>query len=163
MNRREYHGEWTSTKILNVYTHLDQALVAGAFSYIGSYLAERLLDGGIGVRTPYCYPRREDFFVRRVRVVPLDFSDSEDLRRSIDGAGVLYNTYWIRFARGLTTFEQAVETSRLLFDAAAQAGSREWSTFPWPPPLRIPGCPTTRAKGQVEILKEIGQPYDLQG
>ena len=44
-------------------------------------------------------------------VAPLDFSDTEGLRRSMQGAGVLYNTYWVRFGRGRTTFEQAVENS----------------------------------------------------
>ena len=37
-------------------------------------------------------------------------------------AGVLYNTYWVRFGRGQTIFEQAVENFRTLFGAAAQAG-----------------------------------------
>ena len=53
---------------------------------------------------------------------PLDFSDPEDLRRSLEGVGVLYNTYWIRFRRGQTTFDQTVRNSRVLFEAAAGAG-----------------------------------------
>ena len=40
----------------------------------------------------------------------------------MEGAGVLCNTYWIRFGRGRTTFDQAVDNSRVLFDAAARAG-----------------------------------------
>ena len=52
----------------------------------------------------------------------LDFSDPEGLQQSMEGAGVLYNTYWIRFGGGWTTFEQAVENSGVLYEAAAQAG-----------------------------------------
>ena len=40
----------------------------------------------------------------------------------MEGGGVLYNTYWIRFGRGRTTFEQAVANSRTLFEAAREAG-----------------------------------------
>ena len=36
----------------------------------------------------------------RVPAAPLDFSDPDGLRRSMLGAGVLYNTYWIRFGGG---------------------------------------------------------------
>jgi NADH dehydrogenase len=34
----------------------------------------------------------------------------------------LYNTYWVRFPHGGSTFEGAVENSRALFDAACDAG-----------------------------------------
>ena len=40
---------------------------------------------------------------------PLDFSDPNVLRRSMQGAGILYNTFWVRFGRRGTTFDQVVE------------------------------------------------------
>ena len=40
------------------------------------------------------------------------------------GADTLYNTYWIRFARGEMTFERAVANSRALIGAAVKAGVR---------------------------------------
>ena len=40
----------------------------------------------------------------------------------MEGEGVLYKTYWVRFGRGRTTFDPAVENSRLLFESAATAG-----------------------------------------
>ena len=40
----------------------------------------------------------------------------------MQGAGILYNTYWVRFERGRTTFDRAVENSSVLFEAAAKAG-----------------------------------------
>ena len=44
-------------------------------------------------------------------------SDPGGLRRSMGGASVLYNTYWIRFGRGRTAFDRAVEDSKELFEA----------------------------------------------
>ena len=47
-----------------------------------------------------------------VAATRLDFYDPAGLRRSMTGAGVLYNTYWIRFGHGRTTFEQALKSRR---------------------------------------------------
>ena len=52
----------------------------------------------------------------------MDFSDPDGLSRSMQGAGVLYNTYWIRFARGRMTFDRAAENTGTLFEAAQRAG-----------------------------------------
>ena len=93
-----------------------------AFSFTGRYVARRLLDKGVSVRTLTRKPDWEDPFGVRVPAVPLDFSDPDGLHRSLQGAGVLYNTYWIRFGHGRNTFEQAVANSRTLFEAAARAG-----------------------------------------
>ena len=98
------------------------AVVTGAFSYTGRYIARRLLDAGVGVRTLTGHPDRPDPFGGRVEASLLDFSDGDGLRRAMEGADVLYNTYWVRFARGETTFERAVENSRALFEAARDAG-----------------------------------------
>ena len=74
-------------------THPDQAVVTGAFGYTGRYVARCLLDDGVRVRTLTRNPDREDPFVGRVKAHPLDFSDREGLRLSVEGAGVPYNTY----------------------------------------------------------------------
>ena len=80
--------------------HPDLAVVTGAFSYTGRYVARRLLDQGVHVRTLTRSPDAENPFGGRVEVAPLDFSDADGLRRSMQGAGVFYNTYWIRYAHG---------------------------------------------------------------
>ena len=93
---------------------------------------------------------------------PLDFSDQNGLCRSMQGAGVLYNTYWIRFGRGLTTFEQAVANSRALFDAAAKAGVGRIVHFSVANASTDSRLPYFRGKGQVEeILQDIGIPYAI--
>ena len=95
---------------------------------------------------------------------PLNFSDPDGLRRSMEGAGVLYNTYRIRFGRERSTFEQAVENSRVLFHAAAGAGVGRiihFSVANASPDSRLPNF---RGKGQVEeILKGLGVSHAISG
>ena len=95
-------------------------------------------------------------------MAPLDFSDTEGLRRSMQGAGVLYNTYWVRFGRGRTTFEQAVENSRVLFEAAVQAGVGRVVHFSVANASTESVLPYFRGKGQVEeMLKDTGLSYAI--
>ena len=98
-------------------------VVTGAFSYTGRHIAEALLGRERRVRTltrepaPPSHPLAD-----RVETRPFVFDDS--LVESLSGADTLYNTYWVRFERGDTTFARAVENTRLLFDAAKRAGVR---------------------------------------
>ena len=97
-----------------------------------------------------------------VEASPLDFSDPDGLRRSMQGAGVLYNTYWVRFGRGRTSFEQAVENSRILFEAAAGAGVERIVHFSVANATTDSKLPYFRGKGQVEeILMGMGIPYTI--
>jgi NADH dehydrogenase len=57
-----------------------------------------------------------------VEVHPFRFEDPVALARSMEGAEALYNTYWVRFNYGSFNHAQAVENTRRLFAAAAQAG-----------------------------------------
>lgn len=143
-------------------THPEQAVVTGAFGYTGRYVARRLLDDGVRVRTLTRNPDREDPFAGQVQAHPLDFSDPGGLRRSMAGAGVLYNTYWIRFGRGWNTFEQAVENSRTLFEAAAEAGVGRIVHFSVTNASPASRLPYYRGKGRMEeILKGMGVPYAI--
>jgi nucleoside-diphosphate-sugar epimerase len=54
--------------------------------------------------------------------LPYRFKDPVALAHSLDGITTLYNTYWVRFERGGTTFANAVANSRALFEAARRAG-----------------------------------------
>ena len=51
-------------------------------------------------------------------------SDGPTLRDSLRGADTVYNTYWVRFERGGSTFARAVENIGLLLGAARDAGVR---------------------------------------
>ena len=75
---------------------------------------------------------------------------------------VLYNTYWVRFGRGRTTFDQAVENSKVLFDAAARAGVGRIVHFSVANASTEAKLPYFRGKGQVEeILTGMGIPYAI--
>lgn len=97
--------------------------MTGAFSYSGGVIAQRLLDQGCDVvslsrrAAPAGHP-----LASAVSVEPLQFGDVDGLVGSLAGADVLFNTYWIRFARRGSTFDGAVENSRILFEAARRAG-----------------------------------------
>lgn len=97
-------------------------VVTGAFSYSGRHIAERLLAQGRSVTTlsrtvpePLTLP---------VETAPFAFDRPARLVEALRGADTLYNTYWIRFPHGEATFEHAVANTRILFQAAAEAGVR---------------------------------------
>lgn len=96
-------------------------VVTGAFSYSGAAIARDLLARGHQVRTLTGHPGRAPAGTSIDRR-PLDFSDQRELRMSMAGAHTLYNTYWVRFAHGSVSHEQAVANSRALFSAAVSAG-----------------------------------------
>jgi nucleoside-diphosphate-sugar epimerase len=100
----------------------EKDLVTGAFSYSGSRIAELLIDSGREVSTLTHHPDREHPLRGRVQALPYRFEDPVALARSLEGIATLYNTYWVRFERGRTTFANAVANSRTLFEAARRAG-----------------------------------------
>jgi uncharacterized protein YbjT (DUF2867 family) len=97
-------------------------LVTGAFSYSGSRIAALLLERGREVRTLTYHPERQHPLQARVEAFPYRFDDPSALARSLEGVTTLYNTYWVRFERGRTTFATAVANSGALFEAARRAG-----------------------------------------
>ena len=61
--------------------HPDLAVVTGAFGYTGGYVARRLLDQGIRVRTLTRRTDRREASRCVMELAPLDFSDPDGLRR----------------------------------------------------------------------------------
>ena len=142
--------------------HPDLAVVTGAFSFTGGYVARRLLNHGVRVRTLTRRPDQPNPFGNMVEAAPLDFSDPDGLCRSMQGAGVFYNTYWVRFARGRTTFDKAVENAKTLFVAAVRAGVGRIVHFSVANDSPESGLAYFRAKAQVEeLLKSLGTPYTI--
>ena len=95
--------------------------VTGAFSYSGKYITRRLLDRGEEVFTLTGHPNRPDPFNGQVRAYPLDF-DEASMTKSLQGADVLVNTYWVRFDKGENTQPRAVKNTQTLVNAAKAAG-----------------------------------------
>jgi len=102
----------------------DTVVITGAFSYTGKYATRLLLDRGYRVRTLTYHPERENPFGERVQVFPYNFDHPDRLIQTLLGASALINTYWIRFPCGGSTFEAAVQNTRMLIAAAKDAGVR---------------------------------------
>lgn len=98
------------------------AAVTGAFSYTGSYIARALLDRGWDVITLTRDPQRPHPLHERVKAFPLDFSNPDQLQNHLSDVHTLVNTYWVRFNYPGSSFDQAVENSRALIQAAKHAG-----------------------------------------
>jgi len=141
-------------------TQLD--LVTGAFSYSGSHIAEGLLDAGRRVRTLTFHPDRPHPLRGRVEVLPYRFDDQAALTKNLRGVDTLYNTYWVRFDRGATTFTNAIANSRALFCAARRAGVRRIVHVSIANPSLESKLPYYRGKALVELaLAEAGVPYSI--
>jgi NADH dehydrogenase len=92
--------------------------------------------------------------------LPYRFDDPVALARSLEGITALYNTYWVRFERGRTTFANAVANSRALFEAARRAGVARIVHVSIANPSIDSPLPYYRGKALVEqALAESGVPY----
>ncbi len=100
-------------------------VVTGAFSFTGRFIARRLLAQERRVRTLTNHPNRPGTEDIKAEVAPLQFTDRAALVDSLRGAGVLYNTYWVRFQLGRARFGEAVANTRILLGAAREAGVRK--------------------------------------
>jgi len=140
----------------------ETVVITGAFSYTGKYVARLLLDRGYQVRTLTFHAERTNEFGNRVQVFPYNFDRPEELRRSLEGASVLINTYWVRFPHGGATFESAVHHSRILISAAKQAGARRVVHVSIASPSMQSKLGYYRGKAQVEeAVRECGLEYAI--
>ena len=96
-----------------------KAVVTGAFSYTGSAVATELLKRGWSVHT--LTRRRPPPGAGPVTSAPLTFERAH-LEAQLRGADLLVSTYWERLPYTAEGFGRPVRQSRMLFDAAAQAG-----------------------------------------
>lgn len=137
-------------------------LVTGAFSHSGSRIAQRLLGSGRAVRTLTFHPDRRHPLRARVQTFPYRFDDPVALARNLEGVNTLYNTYWVRFDYGTTTFANAIANSRTLFHAARRAGVARIVHISIANPSIESSLPYYRGKALVErALAEVGIPYSI--
>jgi uncharacterized protein YbjT (DUF2867 family) len=135
-------------------------VVTGAFSYTGRFIAARLLADGREVRTLSRHPRGPEDL--DLPAAPLQFEDVGALVESLRGAETLYNTYWIRFTQRGMTFERAVENTRVLFRAAAEAGVGRIVHVSVTKAAQDSPYPYFRGKAAVEReLSVLGLPYAI--
>ena len=137
-------------------------LVTGAFSYSGSRIAELLIESGREVRTLTHHPDRPHPLRARVQASPYRFDDPLALARSLGGITTVYNTYWVRFERGKTTFANAVANSRVLFEAARRARVARIVHVSIANPSLASPLPYYRGKALVEQALAAGDvPYSI--
>jgi uncharacterized protein YbjT (DUF2867 family) len=142
--------------------HASLDLVTGAFSYSGSHIAERLLQEGCGVKTLTFHPDRPHPLQASVEASRYRFDDPAALTRSLEGVSTLYNTFWVRFDHGSTSFANAIECSRMLFHAARNAGVERIVHVSIANPTIDSPLPYFRGKALVEYaLAETGVPYSI--
>jgi uncharacterized protein YbjT (DUF2867 family) len=137
-------------------------LVTGAFSYSGAQIAASLLDSGRELRTLTFHPDRPHPLRSRIEAFPYAFDDPVALARALEGVSTLYNTYWVRFDHGATTFANAIANSRTLFHAARRAGVGRIVHVSIANPSIESRLPYYRGKALVErALAETGVPYSV--
>lgn len=137
-------------------------VVTGAFGYTGRYLTHRLLAKGITVKTLTGHPNRPNPFGERVQAMSFNFDRPDELAKSLEGAAVLYNTYWVRFTHDATTFDQAVENTKTLVRAAKEAGVRRLVHVSIANADPNSNLPYYRGKGRLEqFIRESGLSYAI--
>jgi NADH dehydrogenase len=102
----------------------ETVVITGAFSYTGKYATQILLDRRYRIRTLTYHPERKNPFGGKVQVFSYDFDAPKRLEETLRGASTLISTYWVRFPRGKSTFEAAVQNTCTLIKAAKNAGVR---------------------------------------
>jgi len=136
--------------------------ITGAFGYSGLHIARLLVDRGERVRNLTGHPDRPDPFGGRVEVAHFRFDDPASMRETLADVRVLYNTYWVRFDHGASTFARAVEHTRALFRAAAEAGVERVVHVSITNPSLDSRLPYFRGKAENELaLRESGLSYAI--
>ncbi len=125
-------------------------IVTGAYGFTGKYLADRLLADGQQVHTLTNSPRRDNPFGDRVKASPYYFDQPRRLRDVLQGAHVLYNTYWVRFNADQFTFQKAIKNSKTLLRAARDAGVRRVVHISITNPFTSSDLAYFRGKAEVE-------------
>jgi NADH dehydrogenase len=137
-------------------------VVTGAFGYSGRYITARLLAEGRRVRTLTNSPQRQHPFGTAVAAYPYSFDRPDELQRSLEGAGVLINTYWVRFDHSDFTHAQAVQNTLRLFEAARRAGVRRVVHVSITHPSADSPLPYFRGKAELEsALRGSGLSYAI--
>lgn len=137
-------------------------VVTGAFGYSGKYIARRLLDAGHEVRTLTNSTRRENPFGHSVEAHPYNFDNPAELVKTLVGARVLYNTYWVRFDHTDLTHSQAIKNTLTLFEAAKEARVSRVVHISITNPSSDSNLPYFKGKAQLEeALKASGLSFAI--
>src|SRR5262250_1187345 len=133
-------------------------VVTGAFGYTGSYLTHNLQAAGHQVRTLTNHPKLDS----TIEVHPYTFNDRDALVRAFTGATTFYNTYWVRYVHGGTSYDRAVKNTRALIDAAGRAGVERIVHISITKPAHGSFYEYYRGKAVIEdIIRDSGLSYAI--
>lgn len=136
--------------------------VTGATGYTGRYIAKLLLERGHRVQSITGHTKRANPFGDRVPLHPFNFDRPDLLEKTLAGTDTLFNTYWIRVNYRDRTHEQCVEQTRVMFQAAREAGVRRIVHVSITNPNPQSPLPYFRGKGQLEdALRNLGVSYAI--
>jgi NADH dehydrogenase len=136
--------------------------VTGAFGYSGRYIAQRSLDAGHEVATLTNSFRRRNPYGDKVRAFPFHFNQPSFLKESLKGTDVLINTYWVRFDHRRFTHHEAVVNTKVLFEAAKQAGVPRIVHLSITNPDLTSELPYFKGKAELELaLQALGVSYSI--
>lgn len=137
-------------------------VVTGAFGYTGKYVTKRLLAAGHLVKTLTSRSQADSPFGTAVRAVPFNFDRPDMLEETLRGANTLYNTYWIRFSHGRSSFDRAIENTKKLVLAAKAANVRRFVHVSITNASEDSPLPYFRGKGILErVISESGLSYAI--
>ena len=137
-------------------------IVTGSFGYIGKYITQELISSGGRVKTITTHPDKPNPFGNDVKAYPYSFHNPELLISILKGCDTLFNTYWVRFNYGKSSFEKALGNTHILFDSAKKAGIKKIVHISVTNPSESDSLPYYRGKAlQEKMLKELGISYDI--
>lgn len=144
----------------NVCDCPDKVAVTGVLGYSGRYMARKLANRGVGVvglTNSLGKPNPDGW-----QLSPLCWNDPVALAESMRGCRALINTYWVRFNSRWFSHAEAVEHTRVLFEAAAKAGVERIVHISITHPDRDSSLSYFRGKAELErMLESQDIPYSV--
>lgn len=136
--------------------------VTGASGYTGKYITRRLLENGGQILNLSGHPDRPHEFGGELQTRPLSFDRPQELAESLRGVQTLFNTYWVRFNYGKTTYGLAVRNTRIMLEAACRAGVQRIVHVSIANPSLDSPLPYYRGKAELErAIRESGLSYAI--
>jgi len=137
-------------------------MVTGSFGYIGRYITQKLISSGKQVKTITTHPDKPNPFGDDVKAYPYSFDNPELLINILKGCDTLFNTYWVRFDYGTSSFEKALKNTKILFDSAKKSGIKRIVHISVTNPSESDALPYYRGKAlQEKMLRELGISYSI--
>ncbi len=137
-------------------------MVTGALGYTGRYVAEELLKTRPLVHSLTNHPSRPNPLAPGVVLHSFNFENPSALARSLRGVDTLYNTYWVRFDRGTTSFHQAIENTKIMLEAARESDVRRFVHVSVTNADENCDLPYFRGKGKLErLVRASGLSYAI--